>query len=69
MNSLHDGRDALKPHASIDTRLWQRRSGTICCLLKLHEDQVPDLDKAITVFIGRSGRATRYVIAMIEEYL
>jgi hypothetical protein len=36
-------------------------------LIELHEDEVPDLDEAVAVLIGRSGRAARRYGAMIVE--
>src|SRR5690606_32927652 len=38
-------------------------------LLELHEDQVPDLDEAIAVFVRASGRSAENAFAMIIENL
>ena len=38
-------------------------------LLVLHEDEVPDLDKAVAIFLGRSGRAAPDVITMVVKDL
>ena len=37
--------------------------------LELHEDEVPDLDEAVAVGVGRAGRAARNVVAVIVEDL
>ena len=38
-----------------------------CELLVLHEDEVPDLDEAVAVGLGRAGRAARDVGAVVVE--
>ena len=51
MDALHHRGDALKPHPGIDRRFRQRCQRPIFRTLVLHEDEVPDLDEAITIFI------------------
>ena len=36
-------------------------------MLKLHEHEVPDLDEAVAVGIGRARRTARNLVAVIEE--
>ena len=65
VHALHDRSDALKTHAGIDRRLWQRRIGAIILPLELHEHEVPDLDKTVAIFIRASGRAAKDMVAMV----
>ena len=60
--------DALQPHAGVDRGLRQmmRSPGE---LLELHEDEVPDLDEAVAVRVGRARRAARNLVAVIVEDL
>ena len=67
MHPLHHCGDPFQPHAGIDRGFGQRRAIAIGILVKLHEDQVPYLDKAVTIFVRRTGRATGNVLAMIVE--
>ena len=55
MHALHHGRDALQPHAGIHRGPRQRRHAPVGRALVLHEDQVPDLDEAVALLVGRSG--------------
>ncbi len=36
-------------------------------LLELHEDQIPEFQEAVAVFIRRAGRAALYAVALVEE--
>src|SRR5690606_29025303 len=65
VHALHDGRNALEPHARIDRRPGQVDPLIGRKLLKLHEDEIPDLDKPVTILIGTTGRATRNEFAFI----
>src|ERR1700712_1121227 len=65
--ALKHSRNALKAHAGVDRRLWQRRALSRCRLLELHEHEIPDLDESIAVFIRRARRAARNLLAVIEE--
>ena len=69
MFALHHGGDTLKPHAGINRRPRQINPLTGGQLFILHEDQIPDLDKPVTVFIGGTGRAARDRFTVIEENL
>ena len=69
MRALKHCRDALKPHARVDRRLRQPNPFATRQLLELHENEVPDLDEAIAVGIGRTRRAARNMRAMVVENL
>src|SRR5690606_38153734 len=64
---LQHGRNAFEAHAGIDTGLGQRREVAGRVAIELHEDQIPDLDIAVTVFVGRARRATPDVGTVIVE--
>ena len=49
VHALHDSRYTLQPHAGIDRGLRQWIEGALGIALELHEDEVPDLDVAITI--------------------
>src|SRR5205823_13186711 len=66
--ALEDGGNAFEPHAGIDRRPRQRQAIAARLLLELHEDEVPDLDKAVAVLIGAAGRPARDRRAMVVEY-
>src|SRR5690606_30981303 len=67
VHALHDRRNALEPHARIDRRPGQVDALIGRKLLELHEDEIPDLDKPVTILIGAAGRASRNVFAVIIE--
>ena len=68
-HALHDRRNPLKAHARINRRLGQWHVGAVVLPFKLHEHEVPDFDKTVTIFVGASGRATKDMVAMVVEYL
>ncbi len=68
-DALQDGGDALKPHAGIDGRLGQIDPRRLVDLLELHEDEVPELQEAIAVFLRRARRAADDRLALIVEDL
>ena len=65
--ALEDGGDALQPHPGIDGGLRQVAARAAGDLVVLHEHQVPDLDEAVAVLIGRSRRTAGHVGAVIVE--
>ena len=69
MRALEDGRDALQPHAGIDRRAGQVGADAAGRFLVLHEHEVPDLDEAIAVLLGRAGRAAPDMVAVVVEDL
>ena len=64
---LQDGRQTFEPHAGVDARFGQRRQRALVVAIELHEHQVPDLDVAIAVSIGRTGGAARDFRAVVIE--
>ena len=49
---LHDGRDALEAHARVDVAVRQLRHGAVLLAVVLREDEVPELEVAVTVVAG-----------------
>ena len=60
---LDDRRQPLESHPRIDVLLRQRRQLPVRMLLVLHEDEVPDLEKAVAARAGR--RAGRVAAAVL----
>ena len=69
VHALHHGADALQAHAGVHRGLGQRHHAAVGRAVELHEDQVPDLDVPVAVFIGRARRAAGDVRAVVEEDL
>jgi len=69
MHPLHDGRQAFQPHAGVDRGARQRVQRTLAVAVVLHEDQVPDLDKAVTVLFRRTGWAAGHLRSVVIEDL
>ena len=67
MHALQHSRRALQPHAGIDRGLGQFSDDLGFFLPILHENQVPDLDETVTIFLRRAGWAAPDMIAMIVE--
>ena len=67
--SLQQCADPLQPHAGVDRLHVQRPHGAVLELFVLHEDDVPDLDESVAVFIWAARRATPDVIPVIVENL
>ena len=66
---LQDGGQALQAHAGVHAGRGQRGDAAVLVHLELHEHVVPDLDEAIAVFVGRSGRPAGDVRAVVIEDL
>ena len=66
-HALHQRRHALEPHARVDRRTRQGQTLSGRDLLILHEHEVPELDEAVAVLIGASGRAAGEFLALIVE--
>src|SRR5205807_7045814 len=49
VDALQDRADPLQPHARIDSGFWQRWQAAVGLGVELHEDQVPELEKALAV--------------------
>ena len=69
VSALEDRRDPLQPHTGIDRRPGQRLAAAVLELLELHEDEVPDLDEAVTVLVRAARRPAGDAVAVIVENL
>ena len=69
VHALHDRSDTLQPHAGVYRGFGQVAARAVRRLVELHEDEVPYLDEAIAILIGRAGRAAGDMLAVIVEYL
>ena len=69
VNVLQDGGQTLEPHARVHARCGQRRDGTGFVHVELHEHVVPNLDEAVTVFIGAAGGTTGNVGTVVVKNL
>ena len=69
IGALQQRRNSLDPHASVDRLVRQRLAGAVFKLLVLHEDEVPDFNKTVAIFLRRSRRATPDVIPVVIENL
>ncbi len=67
VRALHHRGDALEPHAGVDRGPRQVDAPTAGQLLVLHEDEVPDLDEAVAVGVGRAGRPAGDLVAVVIE--
>ena len=68
-DALHHRRDALEARARIHGRLRQRRQLAVGRAVELHEHEIPDLDPAVAVRIGRARRPSRNARAVVIENL
>ena len=50
-DALRHGGDPLKPHASVNARLGQRRQGAGRFAVVLHEDEIPDFQVAVAIAV------------------
>ncbi len=69
LNALEDAGHAFQAHARIDRRTRQRRALARRCLVELHEDEVPEFQEAVAVFLRRTGRTAPDMLALIDEDL
>ncbi len=67
--ALQHGGDALEAHAGVDAGLGQRRERAGGVAVVLHEHQVPDLDVAVAVGVGRPGRPAGDARPVVVENL
>ena len=68
MFALKQRADTLQPHPRINRRLGKIGTRTVCMLLKLHEDKIPNFYKSVPIFIGATGWPTGYFWSVIEKY-
>ncbi len=69
MLALQKRADPFEPHARVDRLHVERAHGAVLEPLVLHEDEVPDLDEAVAVFLRAARRAARDPGAVIVEDL
>ena len=69
VHALHHGGNTLEPHAGIDRRFRQRMQLAVLVAVVLHEDEVPDLDEAVTVGIFRARRSAFDLGTVVVENL
>ena len=69
MHVLQHGRHPLQTHAGIHAGTRQRVQLTGLVPVVLHEDDVPDLDEAVTVFLGAARRAASDLGTVVVEDL
>ena len=67
MFALQQRANALQPHAGVNAGLGQINARAVSLLFKLHEDEIPNLNKPIAIFIGTARWATGNRFAMVEE--
>ena len=66
---LQHGGNALQAHAGVHAGLGQARHIAGGVALELHEHQVPDLDVAVAVFLGRPrGAAPDFRAVVVEDF-
>ena len=66
---LQDGRQALQAHAGVHAGRGQFDQAAVGLHVELHEHVVPDLNEAVAVFLGASGRAAGDVGAVVVKNL
>ena len=66
---LQHRRQSFQAHASVDARRGQRRQRAIGRAIELHENEIPDFDEAIAVFVRRSRRTAWNFRSVIVENL
>ena len=67
MHVLQHSGQSLQAHAGINAWLRQTRHVASSLPIELHEHVIPDFDVAITVLLGRSGRAAGDIGAVVIE--
>src|SRR4051812_41241928 len=65
--ALQDSGDALETRAGVDRGLRQRIARAALELLELHEHEIPNLDEAVAVLFGRTGRTAPDLVPMVVE--
>src|SRR5882724_10962227 len=69
LNALQDAGHALQPQAGIDRGARQRHALFLRDLLKLHEDQVPEFEEAITILLRAARRSAPDMLTAVDEDL
>ena len=68
MDTLQNRGNPFKPHTRINGRLRQRCIDPVSRTIKLHEYEIPNLDKAVSTFIFGAWRATKNIRTMVIKY-
>src|SRR5882757_6618439 len=69
VDALQDGGHALEAQAGVDRGTRQRHALLLRHLIELHEDQVPEFEKAIAILLRAARRPTPDVLAAVDEDL
>ena len=69
VDALQDAGHALQPQAGVDRGARQRLALLLRHLLELHEDEIPEFEKAIAVLFRAARRSTPDMLAAVDEYL
>ncbi|CCZ21809.1 uncharacterized protein BN820_00573 [Acetobacter sp. CAG:977] len=67
VRSQHHGAHAFQPHARVNARMRQSYARSVRQLFVLHENQIPNFDKAVAVFVGAARRAALDMFAVIVK--
>ena len=67
VGALQHRGDALQPHAGVDRGPRQVDARAAGLLLELHEHEIPDLDEAVAVGVGRTRRPAGNLVAVVVE--
>ena len=67
--ALQQRANPFQPHASIDGLHFQWRHRAVSKLLVLHENDVPNLDKTVAIFVRRAGRTAPNMLTVVVENL
>ena len=67
VRALQQRADPLQPHAGINAGLGEVQARAIFLLVILHENEVPDFDKPVAIFVLGARRATPDLVAMVIE--
>ena len=69
MGAMQHRHHPFQTHAGIDTGLRQIQASTIGLLIILHEYQIPNFNKPVTIFFRTSGRSAGDMIAVVIKDL
>ena len=64
---LHNCSNALETHTGVDRGLGQWRHSAVRRTVELHENQVPDFDIAVTLFVRTARWSAWHIRTVIEE--
>src|ERR1700722_19891597 len=68
-DALQDRRHAFESHAGIDRRTRQRHALLRRHLLELHDNQIPESEKAVAILLRAAGRTAPDMLAAVDENL